>query len=78
MILIYPRVCFAADTLGFLQPKDNSNEIERYSVGDKYVCWAGSPGIGKKVYSITRIDSDGIWGVLESDTMRELEGWECR
>lgn len=56
--------------------KDASDEIAQYVVGDSYVTEAGAPGIGRTIYEITRIDSEGMWAKIVEDTVRILEPWE--
>lgn len=51
---------------------DCSEKIARHPVGDHYVVWAGAPGVGRTVYLVTRVDEGGAWGVVLSDTVREL------
>ena len=51
-----------------------SRTPERMSdlVGRRMVFDAGSPGTGRVVYNVTRIDNDGIWATMIENTVREL------
>jgi hypothetical protein len=51
---------------------DTSKDIRdlKLKVGGKFVTWAAAPGSGKAVYAITKIDQKGVWGKLESNTIR--------
>lgn len=57
-------------------PEDNSRWIERYKVGEVFVADAGAPGTGHRSWKVTRIDAEGLWGIILEDTIRELEPWE--
>lgn len=50
-----------------------------YKVGDRYtVDLASGPGRGRKVYEVTRVDANGVHGVLVSSTARELTEGDVR
>lgn len=51
---------------------------ENHEVGDVVLSHVAAPGTGSVEYRITRIEPDGIYGVLVSSTVRELEPWEVR
>ena len=53
-----------------------TKDLSRYTVGERIVHEAGAPGIGRTIYIITRIDGDGVWGLVEEDTVRVMEPWE--
>lgn len=44
----------------------------KYHVGGEVRIPHGSPGIGYTKYRITKINSDGIWGVVTRSYHREL------
>lgn len=52
--------------------------FKKYKVGGKMVVFAGAPGIGKTVYTITRIDDSGMFGKRESSNVRILDPEETR
>ena len=52
---------------------DHSDEVAKYKVGELFVTEAGAPGFGSVSYIITRIDEEGIWGVLYEDKSGILE-----
>ena len=52
---------------------DHSKEINEYSVGQFFITEVGAPGYGMISYIITRIDEEGIWGVLHEDKSGILE-----
>lgn len=58
--------------------KKISSVWEMYKPGDVAVFEAGAPGIGQVKYKITRKDDNGLYGVLLSDTISELEPHETR
>jgi hypothetical protein len=37
--------------------------VDKYKVGDSFRVAAATPGYGYFYYRITRIDSEGIWGI---------------
>lgn len=49
-------------------PFDESEHIAKYAVDGTYVCDLGAPGYGRMWYYVTRIDEQGMWGVLMRDT----------
>lgn len=51
---------------------DRSEEIKDIKPGDTLSIDAASPGTGKWTYTITKVDNEGVWGFLISDTVREL------
>lgn len=51
---------------------------KKYKVGSKFVVFAGAPGIGKTVYTITRIDDSGMFGERESSNVRILDPEETK
>lgn len=51
---------------------DNLASIRKYQRGQKVVHYAGAPGTGSITYEIVRIDQDGAWGIIVSNTMRIL------
>lgn len=51
---------------------DQTDWIDKYEVGGEFVVSAGAPGIGVRVYKVTRKDEKGLWGKIEIDTFREL------
>lgn len=57
---------------------DCRDVIARYAVGDAFVVEAGAPGIGRTVYRVTGVDDRGLWGYVESNTMRMLDPEEVR
>jgi hypothetical protein len=75
--LIYSRHCYSFDAEGATPEEpawvDNSKEISKYKVGQFFVTWVAAPGYGKISYIITRIDDQGIWGVVHEDTSGVLE-----
>ena len=52
---------------------DYSEEVAKYKVGMFFVTEVGAPGYGSISYIITRIDEEGIWGVLYEDKSGVLE-----
>jgi len=52
---------------------DQSKEIEKYKVGELFVTDVAAPGFGSISHIITRIDDEGIWGVLHEDKSGILE-----
>ena len=59
-------------------PIDRSDVCDGYAVGDLFVVDAAAPGIGRCVYRILAVDARGLWGRLESDTVRVLHPQETR
>jgi hypothetical protein len=47
-------------------------------VGAQVVTFAAAPGCGQRVYRITRVTADAVFGVVVSDTVRELRIEEVR
>lgn len=72
--LIYSRWTYRFENPEDEEPTriDESEYCSQYSPGDTYVTFAGAPGCGRTVYEVTRVDEDGIWGVVQSDTVRIL------
>ena len=76
-VLVYPAQTYRHVTGS---PDDryvvSKNDLKGFYVGMKHVTWAAAPGTGRTVYRVTRIDDEGVWGVVEEDTVRILEPWE--
>jgi len=72
--LIYPRKYFRSVSLGSseFEEQDSSDEIEKYKTGDEMTFEIAAPGTGRRVYRITHIDVQGIWGNLIEDSSREF------
>lgn len=47
-------------------------------VGDELTFYAGAPGTGSITHRITRMDETGVYGVVVSNTIRELTPAEVR
>ena len=52
---------------------DYSAEVDKYKVGQYFVAEMAAPGYGTISHIITRIDDEGIWGVLHEDKTGILE-----
>jgi hypothetical protein len=57
---------------------DQSTQLKKYHRGHRYQAHVAAPGIGYREYKVTRIDRDGLWGVLLRDTVRELTADDVR
>jgi len=70
--LVLSRTAFRYNEHDRIVPVDCSNEVDELRVGEKFAVEAGAPGCGRIVYRIVRVDRDGAWGFVLSNTMREL------
>jgi hypothetical protein len=75
--LIYGRFGYSFDVPGAKKEEpvrvDHSEEVAKYKAGMFFVTETGAPGYGSISYIITRIDDEGIWGVLHEDKTGILE-----
>jgi hypothetical protein len=74
--LVLPRIVYSynlPESDGTVAvPVDQSLWLSQYVVGGTFHVEAGGPGCGSITYRITRIDAEGLWGVVARNTMREL------
>lgn len=76
--LIYQRLVWSFDSKKDRQRReagephrlDRSSEIKHVKPGDTMTLHATAPNVGKTVYCVTRIDREGVWGTLLSDTLK--------
>lgn len=75
--LIFGRHAYSFDAPGATEEVpvkvDHSDLIENYKVGQLFVTEVAAPGYGTISNIITRIDDEGIWGVLHEDKSGILE-----
>lgn len=75
--LIFGRYAFSFNEPGATEHipvrVDLSEEINKYKVGEFFVTESAAPGYGTISHIITRIDDEGIWGVLHEDKSGILE-----
>jgi hypothetical protein len=73
--LLVPRIVYRYETPEAINPVkvDESRYCDTYEVGESRSWAVAAPGIGRIKYRVTRIDSEGVWGVMIEDTTRILD-----